>query len=228
MRLVFLLLTFLVLVSGYFSDNDRKKVKKISIVHYDSTSSSSSEEHRYRPRGGKRPKFDDDSSDDYSGRRGGGRQRPPRPPRPAPTPKPREDWITINGPFTTTLPIPGGYWDTGKIMRIYGIPGSGRWTINLAKSQTWVFHFACEPTKGLVARTRHTNGAWEVGETYSENPFQANTQFNVTMVNQPTHIEIHVNGAFFVNFNHRVPNPSRDYQGIDFQFVAISKVEFSR
>ncbi|CCD66753.2 Galectin [Caenorhabditis elegans] len=227
MRLVLLLLTLLVLVSGYFSDNDRKKVKKISIVHYDSTSSSSSEEHRHRPRGGKRPRFDDNSSDDYSGRRGGGRRnRPPRPP--APTPKPREDWITINGPFTTTLPIPGGYWDTGKIMRIYGTPGAGRWTINLAKSKVWVFHFASEPTKGLVARTRHTNGAWEVGETYGGNPFRANTYFNVTMVNQPTHIEIHVNGAFFVNFNHRVPNPSRDYQGIDFQFVDISKVEFSR
>ncbi|CAB04390.1 Galectin [Caenorhabditis elegans] len=195
---VLLLFTSLVVVSGILFDNGGRS-------HGFGSSSS-------------------DSSEDYSGRRGGGRHRPPRPPRPprpsrpVSTPKPRGDWITINGPFTTTLPIPGGYWDTGKIMRIYGIPGSGRWTINLVKSKTWVFHFASEPTKGLVARTRFTNGAWEVGETYGGNPFRAGAQFNVTMVNQPTHIEIHVNGVYFVNFKHRVPNPSRDYQGIDFHF----------
>ncbi|CCD66752.1 Galectin [Caenorhabditis elegans] len=193
---VLLLFTFLVVVSGILFDNGGRS-------HGFGSSS--------------------DSSDDYSGRRGGGRHRPPRPPRPSKpvtTPKPRDDWITINGPFTTTLPIPGGYWDTGKIMRIYGIPGSGRWTINLAKSKVWVFHFAVEPSKGLVARTRHLNGKWQVGETYGGNPFRANAAFNVTMVNQPTHIEIHVNGAFFVNFNHRVSNPSRDYLSISNSFLS--------
>ncbi|CDH93194.1 Galectin [Caenorhabditis elegans] len=161
---------------------------------------------------------DSESSEDHGG----------RPSKPVTTSKPREDWITFNGPFTTTLPIPGGYWDTGKIIRIHGVPGTGRWTINLVQAGVRLFHLSSEPSKGLVVRNRFLNGAWQVEEKWGGNPFPVSTPFNVTLINQPSHIEIHVNGVFFVNFNHRTPNPSRDYQGLDFQFVNISKVEFSR
>ncbi|CAB63201.2 Galectin [Caenorhabditis elegans] len=231
---VLLLLTFLVLVSGYFSDNGDKKVKKIKIVHYDSTSSSSSEEHRHRPRGGKGPRFDDGSFEDYSGRRGGGRHRPPRPPRPprpVPTPKPVENMETLNGPFGPDVryPIPGGYWDTGKVLRFYGVPGQGRWSINLDQAKTWLFHFASQPDLGHVVRTREQNGQFQTPDTYGGNPFPAGANFNVTMVNQPTHIEIHVNQVFFTNYNHRTGNPSRDYQHVVFSGnVIISKIEITR
>ncbi|CAB04391.1 Galectin [Caenorhabditis elegans] len=213
---VLLLFTFLVVASGFVLGTGGGGF------------SSSSEEYRHRPRGGRGPRYDDGSSEDYSG----GHHRPPRPPRPPrPTPRPVENMETINGPFgsNSRIPIPGGYWDTGKVLRFYGVPGQGRWSINLAQGIVWLFRFASQPDLGRVVRTRHQNGQFLQGDTYGGNPFPAGANFNVTMINQPSAIEIHVNQVFFTNYNHRTGNPSRDYQFIDIiENVIISKIEITR
>lgn len=70
---------------------------------------------------------------------------------------------------------------------------------------------------------------WQTGETWGGNPYTVGANFNVTLINQPSHIEIHVNQAFFVNFNHRVANPSRDYQVLNFhESVVITKYEITK
>ncbi|CAB03925.3 Galectin [Caenorhabditis elegans] len=111
-----------------------------------------------------------------------------------------------------TIIFPDGHFKLKQSIVLIGYPSEQRWFLNIESSIGEVlFHFNPRPEVNEVVRSTHRNGVWEMYESSGGYPFTAGQQFNLTITNSISDLQMYINQVWFADYRHRTPNPAEDY-----------------
>ncbi|CAJ0941202.1 unnamed protein product, partial [Mesorhabditis belari] len=121
----------------------------------------------------------------------------------------------------------GASMPAGQRIHLYAIP-KGDWKLDfIARNGDLLFHWNPRFKENAIVRNSNKNGTWGQEEREGPFPFKKEHGNDITIVNEPYSIQIHVDGHQIGTFQHRCADPVHDYIGFRVDGdVDITNVDF--